>query len=225
MSQRRIILGDTDNTRDLGGYPIGKFGMTKYSVFWRSGVPKNLSKDNIEMLKRMRIITVIDLRAADELKRMPSCFVNRKDFSYYHLPIYANRTRGKPLEYFSMLSSPGMAKIFKIQAALLSGCLFHCRAGKDRTGVIAALLLLLAGVEDSDIIADYVMTYPYLAKRLEIIQEQNPDFPAYVIHSEPEYMQGFLSLFHRKYGTAERYLSLIGLTSREIKKLKTKLVD
>ncbi|WP_159459716.1 tyrosine-protein phosphatase [Scatolibacter rhodanostii] len=230
MSKRRIILDNTENTRDLGGYPTDEAKITKYGVFLRSAVPVNLSKADSKMLKQMGINTIIDFRVEDEIERVPSYFADKADFIYYSLPIRGSHyMRNGPeaisAAYMKMLQSEAMPKIFKIQAEMSGGCLFHCTAGKDRTGTVAAILLLLAGVSDLDIVADYVMSYPYLARFLTIFQKEDPNFPAYVLRSDPEYMQGFLALFHEEYGTAENYLASIGVTNQEIEKLRAKLVD
>lgn len=229
MNRRRIILSNTDNTRDLGGYPIGTDKATRFGVFIRSAVPTDLREEDCLYLKNRGITTVIDFRTQEEVERTPSFFANREDFTYHHLSIRGSRRmrEGKdkiPEAYMTMLNSDSMADIFKILAHTDGGCFYHCTAGKDRTGVVSALLLMLAGVDELDIIADYVITYPYLVRLLESLPLDDPDFPAYVIRSEPAYMKGFLHLFREKYRTAENYLMEIGLIEGEIEKLKNKLV-
>lgn len=230
MNKRRIILDGTDNTRDLGGYPIGKNGMTQYGVFLRSAVPTGLSEEDCRLLRDMNITTVVDLRSDAEVDRTACYFDGREGFAYHHLEITGSgHMRGGqesiPEAYMSMLQCDAMPKIFRVFSAAPGGCLFHCSAGKDRTGITAAVLLMLAGVDDLDIIADYVLTYPYLVRLLEMISPDDPDFPAYIMRSDPEYIRGFLKLFHEKYGDAQTYLTDISLTEEEITRLKAKLTD
>ncbi len=225
---RRYILDNTDHTRDLGGYPAENGKATKYGVFLRSAVPNHLSAQNSKLLADMNIRTIIDFRGAEEIERLPCFFADTEGFRYYNLPIRGSRfmRQGReaiPGAYMTMLESDVMPEIFKILAEP-GGVLYHCTAGKDRTGVVSALLLNLAGVSDLDIIADYVMTYAYLVRLREIIPAGNEvDFPPYILRSDPEYISGFLQLFHEKYHDAREYLTGIGLTEAEIGALKAKL--
>ena len=68
----------------------------------------------------------------------------------------------------------------KVIANTDGGVIFHCTAGKDRTGIVAALMLLLAGVVEEDIMADYMTTYAYIYKGIRIMHEEDPDLPAFV---------------------------------------------
>lgn len=69
--------------------------------------------------------------------------------------------------------------------------MFHCTAGKDRTGVTAALLLLLAGVCKEDVIADYILTGPYLQKKMKALCKQYPEIPIHYLIPKAEYMETF----------------------------------
>jgi len=104
------------------------------------------------------------------------------------------------------------------------GVLYHCTAGKDRTGVISAILLSLVGASQCDILADYQISYAYTIKLIRQLCKENPDFPAYIVEPRIEYMEKFLELFNEKYGSSEKYLLEIGLTDLEIEKLKKKLL-
>lgn len=113
--------------------------------------------------------------------------------------------------------------IMKILANVNNGILYHCTAGKDRTGVISALLLSLAGVQQVDIVADYQISQYYLSRMLEEFCKNNKDVPAEVITPKREYMEDFLNIFYKKYNSVEKYLYFIGLNNNEIIKLKQKL--
>lgn len=229
MSRRRIILNGTDNTRDLGGYPLEKDGITKYEVFLRSAVPQGLSEEDVELLLGKNIKTIIDLRTEEEVKRAPCFFEGKDGFDYHNFSVLGNKDMRKgaaaiPSAYMEIAESKVMQNVFKTMAKMQGGCLYHCTAGKDRTGVVSSILLMLAGVRDIDIVADYVMTFPYLERILKMIPKDDPDFPAYVIRSDPEYMQNFLKDFHEKYQTAKNYLLEIGLEENEIAAIKNKIV-
>lgn len=228
MSRRRIILNGTDNTRDLGGYPLEKDAITKYEVFLRSALPQGLSEEDVKLLLDKNITTIIDLRTDDEVKRSPCFFDGKGGFDYYNFSLLGNKdmrlgAASIPAAYMEIAESSVMPNVFKVIAKMAGGCLYHCTAGKDRTGVVSAIILMLAGVHDIDIVADYVMTFPYLERVLKMIPKDDPDFPAYVLRSDPEYMQNFLKDFHEKYDTAEKYLQTIGLSKDEIETIKNKI--
>ena len=113
-----------------------------------------------------------------------------------------------------------MAKVMGIIARAPGGVYFHCRAGKDRTAVVAALLLLLAGVPDADLLADYMLSASYLEARWRTQKFFMSEFLPQTSH-----MRGFLELFRKEYGDVERYLLGIGLTEEEVWGLKDRLVD
>lgn len=104
------------------------------------------------------------------------------------------------------------------------GVLFHCSAGKDRTGVVSAILLLLAGVSDEDIIDHYMLTREYNRKRFALARQKFPDIDINIIIPHTEYMTRFLALFREKYGNPVNYLRTIEVVSEEIGRLKSKLI-
>ena len=113
----------------------------------------------------------------------------------------------------------------KVFANSEGGVLYYCTAGKDRTGVISALLLLLAGASKSDILADYEISQEYLCNILKLICENNKDIDINIVTPKAEHMEKFLDMFHKKYNTIEEYLFQIGLSNDEIANLKNKLIN
>ncbi|GGP26663.1 protein-tyrosine-phosphatase [Silvimonas amylolytica] len=116
--------------------------------------------------------------------------------------------------------------IFRQMLAQPEGCvLFHCSAGKDRTGMVAALLLNLAGVPDEDIIADYAQSATNLHQAFEQISEQNAPALRHLLGAEPEHMAMLLDHLRRHYDGAVGYLTLIGLAPAEITTLRASMFD
>ena len=89
------------------------------------------------------------------------------------------------------------------------GILYFCNAGKDRTGVITALILKLLGVNDEDIINDYMITKELMSEILNKYAEHNDDI-INIITPQRYYMEEFLEKFTEKYKGIENYLTLIG---------------
>jgi len=110
------------------------------------------------------------------------------------------------------------------------GCLFHCTAGKDRTGLMAAILLKLAGIDDEDVSRDYALTRVGREPAREMIMTRLAKEPLFASNNEAalnmftcrhETMLSFLKHFREKYGGAEQYVRrYVGLTDDEITTIK-----
>lgn len=225
------MLSKTMNTRDLGGYPTTEGKYTAYKKFIRSDGLFEVSDQDIEMLLNNSINTVIDIRSDDEVVRKPCALRNVKEFEYYHYKIYGDGRiptdeRDVPFSYFEMIDEHRlMLPIMKTLSTAKGGVIYHCTAGKDRTGVISALLLSLAGVQQVDILADYIISHAYLDSMLKEFCKNNLDIPAYIITPKIEYMEKFLHMFYQKYNSAEEYLLRIGLDNNDVLNLKQKLIQ
>ena len=117
-----------------------------------------------------------------------------------------------------------MVKALRAVAAAPGGVLFHCTAGKDRTGLMAALLLGLAGVGREEILADYQVSETYLADVICQIKTKVPDLSAFAGASKAEYLNDCLKLVETKYGSIHGYIQAIGLTEEELIALRRKLL-
>jgi protein-tyrosine phosphatase len=228
---RRFLLSSTLNTRDLGGYPIDYGKVTTYKSFLRSDVPTKVSDDDIELLASNNITTIVDLRSDAETKSKPCALKNYVNFDYYHCKLYGDgylpeSTAEVPISYFKIVDEQKtILNTMRIFAKAKGGVLFHCTAGKDRTGVISALLLLLAGVSKIDILADYQISRVYLDSMLQQFCESNKIVDINIVTPKIEYMEKFLNMFQNKYNSVEEYFSQITLSSSEIMQLKKKLID
>lgn len=215
--------------RDLGGYPAGDGGYTAYGRLLRSDAPIRLPEEEERALRGMGVGTVIDLRMDDECARNPCALLGADGFTYHRCAMnsYAVRLVNEddiPRLYMAMVTDKAtIFRVMDIIAGAADGVLFHCTAGKDRTGVIAALLLSLAGVSKNDILADYQVSYTYLRPIMERWNREYPDWPAFIGQSNIEYMESFLEMFQEKYGDVERYLSEAGLSGERISSIKKKL--
>lgn len=115
--------------------------------------------------------------------------------------------------------------MFNIIKEAEGGILINCSAGKDRTGVVSMLLLLLAQVYEDDIIVDYQISYTYIRADIIKMHKDNPDLPAFLGGSKLEYMEETLKLFFTKYKSIENYFKYLGFNKKEIRKIKEKLVS
>lgn len=223
------LLETTQNTRELGGYVIKDGLATKRNSLWRSDVQNYPSAEDFVALKECGITTILDLRGDKDLARKPSGFANAEGFTYVNCPIIEGSgvpesVEQVPVSYLTIALAESMPKVFQNIAHAESGVMFNCTAGKDRTGVVSAILLLHAGVSDEDIIENYVLTREYGRERLELVHKNFPEVDMNIITPKEWYMEEFLRLFREKFGTTERYFKSLGLEAEEIEGIRKKLV-
>lgn len=224
------LLETTQNTRDLGHYISAASG--ERLQLWRvlrSDVPCNPSDSDIGLLKAHRIFTIIDMRCEENLQKQPSGFAGREPFSYISIPIregssIPESTDAVSTGYLQIAQSGNIPEVFKAVAAAKNGVMINCTAGKDRTGVVSAVLLGLCGVSEADIVADYMLTKANSQKRFERIHQKYPNIDMNIVIPSERYMREFIHLLKAKYGGFRQYLLAIGVTSDEIDGIKEKLL-
>ena len=222
----------TSNTRDLGGLPVetGR-NWTKFNQIIRSDAPISLLDEEIGYLLDKNVNTVIDLRDKKSTELSPTCLQINSEFDWYNIPL---QNQHQKIESESDLvntymgftdNHTGMRDIFEVIANSKNGVFIHCQEGKDRTGVICALLLLLSNVCVSDIIIDYQITQVYMKKYTDIILKAYPDFPVFRYATKPEYINIFIERFLDKNISVEHYLLGIGLPHEKINCIRSRLID
>jgi protein-tyrosine phosphatase len=163
------------NLRDLGGLPIDRGGLTRHRRLLRSDSPHSLSAAGRDALIALGVSTVVDLRTTSERESHPNPLIDVAGVCGVHAPIFTDEddfpagmvTAGDVYGWWLRDLGPAvgaaMAAIADAQGAPI---LVHCHAGKDRTGVIVALVLLLAGVGVDAIADDYALSGVRLADML-----------------------------------------------------------
>jgi protein-tyrosine phosphatase len=166
---RYIDIEGTINFRDVGGYPGESGQVTNWGKLFRAGSLHNLSEASIGRLHELGLKTVIDLRTVREVTEKPDII---DGYAYHSLPVVdpeqekiLAKSNQLTEHYRFMLENtqPRLKLVFEQLANLENGpVLVHCAAGKDRTGLVIALVLGNAGVPDETIIEDYAMSDRYL---------------------------------------------------------------
>ncbi len=225
---KRYLLGTNENLRDLGGFITSKGEETKYFKFIRSDLPQNFKQEDVDFLKKNNITTVIDLRKEEECLKEENCL--KKYFDYYNISLIGDKFPNKEEDiasgYINILDDfENIKKVLKIILSSKGGIIYNCTAGKDRTGVISMLLLIIADIPESDIIADYEVSYTYIRGFIRKLHNINSEWPAFVGRSNMETMEQTLEQFYKKYGNIDNYLKLIKLSQKEIVKLKKMLIS
>lgn len=222
------LLRTTQNTRDLGGYRTKEGTLTKEESILRSDVQNFPDEEDFEYLKTRGITTVIDMRGQEDVDRKPSGFAGKEDFAYFNFQInegsgVPESAEAVPKSYMDIASAQAMPDVFRCIARTASGVMFNCTAGKDRTGVVSAILLCHAGVSDKDIIENYMLTKEYGRERLKLIHKNFPELDMNIVTPCELFMEEFLRMFREKYGGTEKYFKMIGLNEAEIRSIREKL--
>ena len=223
------------NCRDLGGYAC-KGGVTAPGRAIRCGIPKDPTENDIRILKEAGVKTVIDLRGVQEARNMPSLFADGSIFDYHHVTLLeanpALTSLDLPVWRMYMISleehGDGYAKALRIIMNLDEPFLFHCFLGKDRTGLLSAILLSCAGVSREDILRNYECSFdlfkPFvereIAMKTGLIWEQDISR----LMSDRENLGRALDCVDEKYGGISGYLGYIGFNDEEIDKIGKKLL-
>lgn len=223
------LLKTTQNTRDLGGYRTKSGILTREESLIRSDVQNYPCQEDYDYLRTHGITTIIDMRGAKDVARKPSGFAGKEGFTYCNFQIeegsgVPESVNEVPASYMAIASSKAIPEVFRCIAAAKTGVMFNCTAGKDRTGVVAAILLLHAGVCDKDIIDNYVLTREYGKERLELVHKNYPEIDMNIVIPCEMYMKEFLNLFRKMYGDTDKYFRKIGLCDEDIWKIRCKLV-
>lgn len=238
-TQRFIGLAGTLNTRDLGGLPLKSGGVTAGGVFLRSDVPMDLPENDLRLLDELGLSTVIDLRQPHELERDPSSLEGRRGTDWHHVNVWdLIEERHRPRDRFDLSAiylaaldnaGPAFAESVSILAGSAGAGLFHCTAGKDRTGLLALLLLQVAGVPDEAIIADFALTHdridPLRQRLMRDAAEQGLDTKEYarLLDATPDLLEPAVKHLNEQYGGAGAYLAGHGVSARVLERVKERL--
>ena len=247
-AQRVIALQGAWNTRTFAGLQ-GSRGPIPAGAFVRTADLGRLTMADRDALAAAGVSLDIDLRTADEQAQSPDLLATDTRFAYQRTSLMGTEkmdlqkmmtsfpdSLGAAYVQWLDHSQPQFKQVFQRIAAERDGTvLFHCTAGKDRTGIIAGLLLDLAGVSRADIVHNYAISAHYLEgqpkdsamnAQLMALIKQNPEIGkkmAGMAGTSPENMEMFLAALHKQYGGAEGYLKSIGVSEAEIDQLKVRL--
>lgn len=242
---RRIRLEAVHNFRDMGGYATADGRETKWATLYRADGLYRASPDDVAVIESLGLRTVIDLRTEGELTERGS-YRPHTSAAFHHVPLmdltwtasdhpeFDHDVEFLVWAYRDMLrvGAQRIADTFHLLAA--PGALpavFHCAAGKDRTGLVAALLLGSIGVTDEHILADYALTQEGMLRMRAWAQEAYPtmfsamaDVPSAMLAALPEAIQVVLDDVRASHGSVRAFVESIGVDSREIDHLVECLV-
>jgi protein-tyrosine phosphatase len=235
-SGRRIDLGGTLNLRDLGGYPAAG-GVVRWRTLLRSDGLHMVDSGGVATLAELGLRTVVDLRTQFEAETAPSA-LDGLAVRLEHISILSGDLQSLPLEldaiYRYMIDDCGEAIAAAIRVLCAADALpglVHCSAGKDRTGVVIALVLAVLGVPDQVIAADYALSATYLDPdrtpaigQLQASTGLGDDLTRTLLTSPPALILDTLAWARAASGSVERYLVDHGLRPEELAQLRSALI-
>ncbi|MHB8293941.1 MAG: tyrosine-protein phosphatase [Acidimicrobiales bacterium] len=246
---RHLPLEGCFNFRDLGGYRTASGAVVRRGAVWRADSLHRLSATDSETLRRIGIATVVDLRTEQELDHKGKVNLDRLPASYHHLPMvldnpapsrFAARGDGGGESFvqahYKELVDQGAGSIVSLLRLLVDDAnhpvVFHCAAGKDRTGVVAAIVLGLLGVGEEEILDDYSYSSRALARAIDWARDNDPEelralnaLPPSMLASDPAEMAEFLAGFRAEHGSYEAYAASAGFGPDELGALRRCLIE
>jgi len=239
----RVALEGLHNFRDIGGYATADGRVVRRGRVFRSDALHRMTAADVERVRALGIVSVVDLRAPDEVAHVGTGLIDDLDARYHNLPtrpavLSADAPTGEvtsaPERYLGYLSEgPGS---FAGLIALLADpahtpAVFFCNAGKDRTGVAAAMVLGVCGVPDPVIADDYGRTQAALdAIRAASAREYPADVKAWrnlspdMAHARAETMLAFLALLQERVGGWAAYLASLGVDAATLDAVRESLL-
>jgi protein tyrosine/serine phosphatase len=244
MDEARMVpLEGCVNFRDLGGWRTAGGARVRRGRLFRSDALHRLTPADLARVRgELGLRTLIDLRSSHEVSSEGCGPLAEPPVAYHHLPFFdgpphdPGRQRpagGLAQIYLAMLrfAKAPIARALGTLAASPGAAVFHCAAGKDRTGVLSAVVLGALGVVDSDIVEDYAYTRRALPRILERLRASEAydyvftELPPDTLHAEPATMEALLGLVRAEWGSLRDYAHEAGASEATLDVLAAGLLE
>jgi protein-tyrosine phosphatase len=261
VSIRHLPLQGTPNFRDIGGYETSDGRYVRWGLLYRSGVLTYLTAHDFAYLSHLDIRVVCDFRTAHENEVEPEAWIPNATVDHISLPIADGNKKGsvssieqmlaqnptpeqlkqmmtKVYGSFAFTNAPEYAKVFKQLEQDHLPLLYHCTAGKDRTGVFSALVLLTLGVPRQTVLYDYALTNKYLLDGLSVedtkkmlasnpgMERLSPGQRQVLMAADPSYLESTLRQIDEKYGSFDNYRrTALGVSDEDVQLLCSRLLQ
>ena len=240
--ERRLALDGAVNFRDLGGYPAADGRHVRWRCLYRADGLSSLSPADRATVRRLGVATVIDLRSTYEIDqgRFP---VEEVPVTFHHLPLVDQlpdperfkATPGFMAAHYEEIARDGAARIAKALAIVADPAshpvIVHCTAGKDRTGVLVALLLSLLGVPDEVVAEDYALSGRGMAVLRQRLLERHPELRRIIeeadvlFSAQPAAITHLLGVLRAEHGSIEGYAAAAGAGPAVVAGLRAALLE
>lgn len=242
QAQRFVQFEGCVNFRDLGGYSTSDGRTVKWRRLFRSDALNELTPSDVNrVLEDLSLRTMVDLRNCDEASRDGIGVLPANGLDYHHFPLLEERGESPPMDgtciaerlsatYQWIIHNSGRLlaeAVTVIAGSRDSAVVFHCSAGKDRTGIIAALVLGVLGVKQEIVMADYLLTNDVAVDIFRRISRMQPQY-VYTPESLKAHslaMEQFQETLHVGYGGPDEYLRSHGVPQDILESLRAALLD
>jgi protein-tyrosine phosphatase len=245
---RHIRFENITNFRDLGGYRARDGYTVAWRRLFRSGEFNHMTGNDLDRLTgEIGLTTVLDLRSDLEVENQGVGLLTGADIRYHNISFITDDDQPEAEQkHYRTFTNMGEFYLEFIRYKGFGGSIvraleviadpenhplvFHCAIGKDRTGILAAILLSALGVADEDIIEDYTLSTPYMEALLEKIRsvpeiaKSIMPLPDFFWTATAESMNLFLSTLKREYGSIGAYLAEQGAEPSLIRRLENALL-
>jgi protein-tyrosine phosphatase len=239
---RQVRLDGCLNFRDLGGLPTLGGGTVRPGLLYRSDALHHLTPADVALVRdQLRIGDVIDLRSSAEVRVDGQGPLAAEPVRFHHVPLFDGDTRAEGTnataytlaDRYVMLAEfarAAIARVVTLVADAPGPAVYHCAAGKDRTGVVSAVLLGLLDVADQVIVADYATTRENLDAIVERLMATRgyrtmlSALPPDTLHAEPETMETLLVRVRERYGSMRGYALAAGVSEAALGRLEARLL-
>jgi protein-tyrosine phosphatase len=242
--ERIIELEGAVNFRDLGGYATVDGQQTRWRVLFRADGLGELTEADLAIVRQLGIRTVIDLRTGHELEQ--SRFdVAAHPVEFHHFPFIKSLSNAEDFDrtpgflgtqYRQMLDDAApqiVGALSALAAPDARPAVFHCTAGKDRTGLLSALVLSLLGVPEETVVADYALSGAAMARLRTKLIVKYPDGKLLIadedsdeiFSADPAHMVALFAHLKDRYGTVDEYASAIGVPDEVVAGLRRAMLE
>jgi protein-tyrosine phosphatase len=241
LLDREVRLEGSVNFRDLGGLQTTDGRIVRSGRLFRSDALHRLTSADLESIAHLTIATLIDLRSPKELERSGPSPLLERGARHIHMPIFTGdvtadevREESTLEELYVKMLERGTDKFGLVFEILATGedlpAVIHCAGGKDRTGVVTALVLRALGVPDPAIVADYAITDRNMARLIEQFRASGHPVsemrvPDHYMRAVPETMETFLRTVDETYGSTTGYLAHAGIDGQVVSRLRDQLLE
>ncbi|HWD96893.1 MAG TPA: tyrosine-protein phosphatase [Acidimicrobiales bacterium] len=247
MSLDRIVpFAGVLNFRDLGGYRTLDGRTTRWGRLFRSDALHDLTDEDLVVFRRLGVASVVDLRSTAEVARTGRGLLELESLRFVNSPVLSNAETEEPREesifdesylsrrYLQYLDVGAPAFVEAIREMTVPEnypLVFNCFLGKDRTGVLAALVLSCLGIERATIVEDYAVTderVRFITEKLrrDPIHRETIDLtPRALLAAHEATMSSFLHEVDQRFGGARAWVEAAGITPEQVGRLEALILE